>query len=165
MVVTGLGALIAIGLAYLAQSPRLLARMGLNSRRWEMQTRAFAAYAFALLLLAFGFFLAGVPLEPPAATAGNDATLRQTGTAAAGPEVTAGAVAAVDSTAVVTETASLPAGSDAVTNSLTPESGAFGGLPSNSSADEATAGQLRQRLRHRPQKQLRHRPHPHRHRQ
>ena len=135
MGITGLGALIAIGLAYLAQSPRLLARMGLNSRRWEMQTRAFTGYAFALLLLTFGFFLAGVPLELPATTAGGSVTARPTASATADPDVTTDVVAAVDSADLVTATTSLPANA----NSLTPESGAFAGPPPGGATGEAPA--------------------------
>ncbi|HEX6386852.1 MAG TPA: hypothetical protein VF177_19475 [Anaerolineae bacterium] len=136
MGVTGVGALIAIGLAYLAQSPRLLARIGLNGRRWEMQTRALTGYAFSLLLLAFGFFLAGVPLNPPA-MAEVTATPAETAALVAGSETGVGLVAAgTVLTATVEITATLPAG----VNALTPESGAFGGPPPGSSpADEGTA--------------------------
>lgn len=63
MAVASLGALFFIGLAYLAQSPRWLVRLGLAGSRLDLRTRAFTGYAFALLILAFGFFLAGVPLD------------------------------------------------------------------------------------------------------
>lgn len=55
-------ALLFIGLAYLAQSPRWLARLGLSGYRLDLQVRALTGYAFACLLLLVGFFLAGVPL-------------------------------------------------------------------------------------------------------
>lgn len=56
------GALVAIFLAYLAQSPRLLTRLNLTGQRLDLRARSFTGYALALLLLAVGFFLAGVPL-------------------------------------------------------------------------------------------------------
>lgn len=55
-------ALLTTGLAYLAQSPRWLLRLGLSGYRLDLRVRAFTGYAFACLLLLVGFFLAGVPL-------------------------------------------------------------------------------------------------------
>jgi hypothetical protein len=75
MGVAALGALLAIGLALVAQSPRFLKRTGLIAYQLEARARLFTGYGFALLLLAIGFFLAGVPLggEPlPAPVAGID---------------------------------------------------------------------------------------------
>lgn len=69
MGVTGLGALIMITLAYLAQSPQFMTRIGLAGARLDLRVRAFTGLALALLLLAFGFFLAGVPLNVPDETA------------------------------------------------------------------------------------------------
>jgi len=63
MGLSGLGALIAIGLAFLAFSPRFVTRLGLNGYRLETRVRMLTGYAFAMLLLALGFFLAGVPLD------------------------------------------------------------------------------------------------------
>jgi hypothetical protein len=63
MGLTSLSALFFIGLAYLAQSPRWLLRLGLAGSRLDLRVRPFTGYAFALLILAFGFFLAGVPLD------------------------------------------------------------------------------------------------------
>jgi cytoskeletal protein RodZ len=84
MGLSGLGALIALGLAFLALSPRLTARMGLFG--WGLRLRTFVGYAFAFLLLSLGFFLAGVPLgeEPIAAEATDAAGSAATG---AGAEV------------------------------------------------------------------------------
>lgn len=62
MGISGLGALLMIGLALLAQSPTTLARMRLLSARLDVRARTFTGYGFALLLLAFGFFFAGVPI-------------------------------------------------------------------------------------------------------
>jgi hypothetical protein len=59
--------LIAIGLALIAQSPRFLKRAGLVAYQLETRARLFTGYGFALLLLALGFFLAGVPLGEEAA--------------------------------------------------------------------------------------------------
>lgn len=56
------GALVAIVLAFLAQSPRLLSRLKLTGQRLDLRARSFTGYGLALLLLAMGFFLAGVPL-------------------------------------------------------------------------------------------------------
>lgn len=49
-------------LAYVAQSPRLLKRLGLSGYRLDLRARTLTGYALALLLLSAGFFLAGVPL-------------------------------------------------------------------------------------------------------
>ena len=62
MAVTSFGALVMLSIAYTAQSPKLLNRLGLSGSRLDLRARAFTGYALALLLLAFGFFIAGVPL-------------------------------------------------------------------------------------------------------
>ena len=46
------GALIAIALALLAQSPRLLNRLNLTGQRFDLRAKSFTGYGFALLLLA-----------------------------------------------------------------------------------------------------------------
>ncbi len=61
------GALIAITFAFLAQSPRMLTRLNLSGQRLDLRAKTFTGFGLALLLLAMGFFLAGVPLEPGAA--------------------------------------------------------------------------------------------------
>jgi hypothetical protein len=63
MGLSAIGALIAVGLALLAQSPRLLSRLNLTGQRLDLRARSLTGYGFALLLLAFGFFMAGVPLN------------------------------------------------------------------------------------------------------
>lgn len=71
------GALLAIGLAFLAQSPRWLTRLNLNGQRLDLRAKAFTGYGLALLLLAMGFFVAGVPLgtgAPPAVAEGEEPT-------------------------------------------------------------------------------------------
>jgi hypothetical protein len=64
MGLSALGALAAIALALLAQSPRMLTRLNLTGQRLDLRARAFTGYGLALLLLAMGFFAAGVPLSP-----------------------------------------------------------------------------------------------------
>jgi hypothetical protein len=63
MAVASLGALFFVSLAYLAQSPRWLLRLGLVGARLDLRVRTFTGYGLALMILAFGFFLAGVPLD------------------------------------------------------------------------------------------------------
>ena len=69
MGVTAVGTLLMLVLAYISQSPRLLKRLGLAGLRLDLRARSFTGYALALFLLAFGFFLAGVPLGPRPETA------------------------------------------------------------------------------------------------
>jgi hypothetical protein len=57
-----LAAIFALLLAFIAQSPRLLRRLGLDVYRFDLRVREFTGYALAALLLVVGFFLAGVPL-------------------------------------------------------------------------------------------------------
>lgn len=63
MGLAALGALLAIGVALLAQSPALVRRLNLDGARLDLRVKSFTGYGFALLLLALGFFLAGIPLE------------------------------------------------------------------------------------------------------
>lgn len=63
MGLSALGALVAIALALLAQSPRMLTRLNLTGQRLDLRAKAFTGYGLALLLLAMGFFAAGVPLS------------------------------------------------------------------------------------------------------
>ncbi|MFL7868484.1 MAG: hypothetical protein AB8I58_06620 [Anaerolineales bacterium] len=62
MGVTASGALIMLTIAYVAQSPKMLKRLGISGSRLDLRARTFTGFALALLLLAFGFFIAGVPL-------------------------------------------------------------------------------------------------------
>lgn len=79
MGLSALGALAAIALALLAQSPRMLTRLNLTGQRLDLRAKAFTGYGLALLLLAMGFFAAGVPLGPEdraaLAEAGNDTAI------------------------------------------------------------------------------------------
>ena len=119
MGITAAGTLLLLVLAYIAQSPRLIARLGLTGMRLDLRVRALTGYALALLLLSFGFFLAGVPLGDrggeslsQASESTEEEATRQTD----GAVTTAMPEAQEDASAVV----------DGTTR---PESGAFAGLP------------------------------------
>jgi hypothetical protein len=136
MGVCGLGALIMIGLALLAQSPATLARMRLSGTRLALRARAFTAYGFALLLLGFGFFFAGVPIESlstaAVATLEGEATLET-------------AVTADDNTTAVADTGD--SGEPATPRSTvsTAGSGSFGSPLTNTNqleADDASTPNL-----------------------
>ena len=124
---SSLGALLFVGLALIAQSPKFLARTRLAGYRLDLRARMFTGYGFALMLLAFGFFLAGVPIGPNA-TAVPTAVAQTTPTPAEnGLEIIGGAVETPG-----TVTATRP-------TSLTPASGAFGGPPPGAVAETSTA--------------------------
>ncbi len=125
------GALVAIGLAYIGQSPRFMRRVGLDIYRLDLRIRTFTGYAFALLLLALGFFLAGVPLgEMPA---GNENVAEITPEATATPTLSS---LPEEGLAEVTP-GSLPSATPTIgATSSTPATGAFGGRPPGS--DDAT---------------------------
>jgi hypothetical protein len=69
MGISALTALIALALSLVGQSPQFLRRSGLSNTRLDLRVRTFTAIAFALLLLSFGFFVAGVPIGNQAAGA------------------------------------------------------------------------------------------------
>ena len=69
MGVTAVLALLMTILAYIAQSPRALMRMGLAGYRLDLRVKLFTGYALASLILMLGFFLAGVPIESGSSTA------------------------------------------------------------------------------------------------
>jgi hypothetical protein len=109
-----LGALIALALSLLAQSPQALKRIGLGGSTLDQRARTFTTYAFALLILALGFFLAGVPIGPETQTAIQTTPDQSTPAPTSEGEQMA-------------ETEALDA--EAATPPLTPETGAFGGPP------------------------------------
>ena len=111
MGVSALAALLAVALAFIALSPRMLTRLNMANRRLDMRARTFTGYGLALLLLAMGFFVAGVPL-------GEEATPLAQATPAATDD---GAIAAATPI-----TATLTSGS---------QSGAMVGLPTSSAED------------------------------
>ena len=65
-----LGALAALAFALLGQSPGLMNRLGVGGARLDLRVRTFTTYAFALILLSIGFFLAGVPMDSGGETKG-----------------------------------------------------------------------------------------------
>lgn len=134
MGLSALGALVAIALAFLAQSPRLLNRLNLTGQRLDVRAKSFTGYGLALLLLAMGFFLAGVPLGPEdgATAAGGTADTTALPEGSAGESLAAGA----------TITATVAAGSTGASG----QSGAMIGLatPETGGASGAMAGLITQ---------------------
>ena len=116
MGLSAFAALLAIALAFVALSPRMLTRLNMTNRRLDMRARTFTGYGLALLLLAMGFFVAGVPLGEEAAP------LAEATPAATGDEAIA---------ATTPITATLAAGS---------QSGAMVGLPTSSAEDSNSSG-------------------------
>ncbi len=133
-----LGALVALSLALLGQAPGLLKRTGLVGVRLDQNVRAFTSYAFALLLLAVGFFIAGVPLGS------------QTETSAESKAVDISAQPAGTSTSIEASPSQPPLSSTPIVTSTaaTPITGAFRGPPSDEiettpgGADPAAAATL-----------------------
>lgn len=118
MGLAALGALIAVGLSLIGQSPRLARRLGL---RLEVYARSLTGFGFALILLAIGFYLAGVPLGEP--TVGEP-------TAVIEEEETTPDGSGVSQSTEITATLTLAPGES--TRSSTPSTGAFGGPPPGS---------------------------------
>ena len=121
MGLAALGALLFLLLALFAQSPLLLQRIGLSRLRLDLRVRAFTSFAFALLLLAMAFFLAGVPLNPGeevASTSGEESVSL--------PQIElVPTVSALNELSTSTTTRETPI----ITTPITPETGAFGGPP------------------------------------
>ena len=63
MAVSILAALLAVGMALLGQSPGTLRRLNMDGVRLGMRVRTYTGWGFSFILLAIGFFLAGVPLD------------------------------------------------------------------------------------------------------
>ncbi len=128
MGLSALGALVAIALAYLAQSPRLLTRLSLGSERLDLRAKSFTGYGLALLLLAMGFFMAGVPL----------------GSGGAANDTAEGTLAADDVAGLTEDRDATDIGDagEAGSNGPSGQSGAMVGLPTSSSggASGATEG-------------------------
>jgi len=149
MGLAAVGALIAIGLALVAQTPRLLSRSGLTRFRFDLRGRSFTVYGFALLLLGIGFFLAGVPLG---SLAGERPTPE---TVAIGDEEVAPEAVAPETEETETLESGEPTPSpeftsslntnngedaDSITGSSAPTgSGAFAGLPTTAISEAAEA--------------------------
>ncbi len=142
MGITAVLALLMTILAYVAQSPRVLMRLGLIGQRLDLRVKLFTGYALASLILLLGFFLAGVPLDNGTAVA--EATpISETAVVQPTSAVSeSGAMGALPPTTeptnfvVVREDEPVDA-----STTQTPASGAFGGPPG--SADEvATAEEV-----------------------
>lgn len=122
------GALLALILAYIGQSPRVLNRSGLKRARLDLRVRAFTSYAIALLILAIGFFLAGVPLgQQP------ESNLLEGQTAETESSLSGDAGTSFDEVAVSSSDLSSPT---IASTPATPETGAFAGPPATSESLE-----------------------------
>lgn len=134
MGITAAGTLVMLLMAYIAQSPRLINRLGLTGLRLDLRSRTLTGYALALLLLAFGFFLAGVPLGPRSPE--QETAAVQTTPDESDVQVTS------DTEGVVTTAEPEGQEGESVADDGTsrPASGAFAGLPP--SAQTATAESL-----------------------
>lgn len=115
------GALLIQTLALLGQSPALLRRLRLTGTGLERRVRALTGYALALLILAMGFFLAGVPLE--------SSSNPDTALASDASEVEAAARLTGDAQADVSETSNTLSLETTDVTPATPETGAFSGPP------------------------------------
>lgn len=139
MGVTAVLALLMTIMAYLAQSPRALMRLGLIGQRLDLRVKLFTGYALASLILMLGFFLAGVPLGSTATVA--EAT-PVSETAAAEPTSSvneSGAMGALPPTAEPTNFVAPRDDEPAdASTTQTPSSGAFGGPPPASVDEVAT---------------------------
>lgn len=127
MGLSAFGALLAIALAFLAQSPRLLSRFKLTGQRLDLRAKSFTGYGLALLLLAMGFFLAGVPLDREAIASLPSGTETMTG------EESAGTPDPLDETTEAGEEAPPIGGQSGAmsglpTSPVSGQSGAMGGL-------------------------------------
>jgi cytoskeletal protein RodZ len=118
MGLSAVGALLALILAYIGQSPQFLNRSGLKRARLDLRVRALTSYAIALLILAIGFFLAGVPLDSQPESNSMESQSPEDGTAVSDESSSSFDDVAVSSTSPTV--ASTPA---------TPETGAFAGPP------------------------------------
>ncbi len=130
MGLAALSALLFLALALIAQSPLLLQRVGLSRLRLDLRVRAFTSFAFALLLLAMAFFLAGVPLNASeglaSTTSGESVPVLQT------ESVTSVSALNQLSTPTATGEATI------ITTPVTPETGAFGGPPAAEVDEQST---------------------------
>lgn len=111
MGLTLFGALLILGLALFIQTPALARRSGL-----PFSVRTLSGYAFALILLAIGFFVAGVPVG-------------QTITPTVAANLTATPTSQFDNVVILPSPTSAEAEVAVTTPPLTPITGAFGGPP------------------------------------
>jgi len=123
MGITAAGTLLVLLLAYIAQSPRLITRLGLAGLRLDLRARSLTGYALALLLLSSGFFLAGVPLGPRSGDLASESTPVVTET----NEVDG--VSVVDGAVTTAEPQGQESDGGLDIGTSRPASGAFAGLP------------------------------------
>jgi cytoskeletal protein RodZ len=136
MGITVVLAMLMTVIAYLAQSPRALMRLGLGGYRLDLRVKLFTGYALASLILMLGFFLAGVPLETNSQTTA--VTTPISDIASSEPTSLQTELLGEPETAVTPTTNIINAGDDTNNISQTPASGAFGGPPPDNSDDLAT---------------------------
>lgn len=135
MGVTAVFAMLMTIMAYLAQSPRALMRLGLAGYRLDLRVKLFTGYALASLILMLGFFLAGVPIDNDSTTAAATPTVELA--SAAPTSANTGAMGNLPPTGAASsgeEVVEISPVEDRTTQ--TPSSGAFGGPPPGS-GDEA----------------------------
>lgn len=141
MGLSALGALLALSFALVMQSPRLSRRLNLYSARLAERVRALTGYALALLLLAFGFFLAGVPLDTaPEAAAPEGPAAGQVVVVVTATAEPNGGGSALSPTATLTPAATHTPGtpaSGAFTAPLTRPATLTGTLEATTAADDA----------------------------
>lgn len=124
MGIAALAALFSLFLAFIAQSPRLLRRLGLDVYRLDLRVREFTGYALAGLLLVLGFFLAGVPIGGEVAAQPAPPTDTTTQQAVADLPLD---VPGTLTRSAITETVTIPTASVTPRNpGQTPVSGGFG---------------------------------------
>ena len=136
-----LGALLALAFALLGQSPGLTQRLGLGGARLDLRVRSFTTYAFALLLLSIGFFLAGIPVDSPAAVAVGTTEPENSDNSpndVAGID-SLGTPSAFDAGGENSSEESQSAQAISPTAATSPESGSFGGPPPSSASVESEA--------------------------
>jgi hypothetical protein len=136
MGIAALAALFFLFLAFIAQSPRLLRRLGLDVYRLDLRVREFTGYALASLLLVLGFFFAGVPIG------GEVAAQPAAPTGTATQEAVADLPLDVPGTltrSAITDTVTIPTASVTPRNTgQTPISGGFGAGSRPTQAPEMT---------------------------
>ncbi|NCF66102.1 MAG: hypothetical protein GWP61_09005 [Chloroflexi bacterium] len=123
MGITAVGTTVMLILAYVAQSPRLINRLGLSSLRLDLRARTLTGYALALLLLSFGFFLAGVPLGPL-----SNENIAETAEAVTDANEATAMVASLEPVTTAAAETTTDVGTPA-SGTARPASGAFGGPP------------------------------------
>ncbi|MCP4419714.1 MAG: hypothetical protein GY805_24140 [Chloroflexi bacterium] len=129
MGITAVIAMLMTIIAYMAQSPRALMRLGLSGSRLDLRVKLFTGYALASLILMLGFFLAGVPLGNGTGTTAVSTPSNETTNSEPTQVQTEGLVE--PETAVASTNNSGNASNLADNTSQTPSSGAFGGPPTN----------------------------------